>query len=150
MADQTEQTYPRAVTRYETSDGKTHGIELQAKAWERAINAAKLATLALEGGSDLADAYALFYSLAYEFSIDEGTRAALVGVTRKSKLVISYWQCSDKAGYQPWRINPDGSIYVHGDVGSWSGPYGGDVNPRDLIRYIEDTRQRVGRIPEAA
>lgn len=150
MADQTEQAYPRAVTMFETSDGKKHSWELQAKAWERAINAAKLATLALEGGSDLADACSLFYSLAYDFSIDEATRAALVGVTRKSKLVIAYWQCSDKPGYRPVRFNPDGSVYVHGDVGCWTGPYGCDVNPRDLIRYIETTRERLGRIPEAA
>lgn len=150
MADQTEQTYPRAVTRYETSDGRIHYSESGAKDWERAINAARLATMALEGGSDLADAYALFCSLAHDWAPDEATRLALVGVTRKSQLVISYWQCRDTPGYRPCRFNPDGSIFVHGDAGSWSGPYGNDVEVRDLITYINDTKRRLGRLPEAA
>jgi len=153
MADNTEQTWPRAVTRYETSDGKTFAIEGLAADWQRALGAAELANLALEGGGDLADAYALFFAKAYTWKPAAETLvtiAALRGLTSKSQLIISHWQCRETPGYQPHRINPDGSIYVGGYAGSWSGGYGQDVQLRDLVRYVEDTRSRLGSIPEAA
>lgn len=40
------------------------------------------------------------------------------------------------------RANPDGTFFVHGDAGSWSGPYGADVDVKDLIRYARDTFAR--------
>lgn len=150
MADPTEQTWPRAVTRYETSDGKTFSIEGCAVDWQRAIVAARLATAALEQGEDLAEAYALFYREAHGREAPAEYLVGLAGITRRSQLVISYWQCRDTPGYRPNQFNPDGSIFVHGDAGSWSGPYGCDVDVRALIHYIADTRRRLGRIPEAA
>lgn len=153
MADTTDQTWPRAVTMYETSDRETFHNESAAQDWQRAIDAADLANLALEGGGDLAEAYTLFYSKAYTWRPAEETLvtiAALRGLTRKSQLVIEYWQCRNTPGYQPTRINPNGSIWVGGDAGSWSGSYGQDVNLRDLVRYVENTRSRLGSIPEAA
>lgn len=150
MADPTEQTWPRAVTRYETSDGKVHRSECAATEWQRAIVAARLATAALEQGEFLADAIALYYREAYGRDAPAEYIARLAGVTHRSQLVISYWQCRDTAGYRPRRINPDGSIWVYGDAGSWSGPYGNDMTVRELADYVEDTRKRLGRIPEAA
>jgi len=59
-------------------------------------------------------------------------------INRDTKLKIPHWQCRNTPGYQVIKINPDLTIFVHGDAGSWSGPYGENVTIEDLVRYMNN------------
>ena len=66
----------------------------------------------------------------------------LAEVTKDTKLIISHWQCRDQPGYQPRHVDSDGMVYVSGDAGSWSGPYGSKCSPQDVARYWLDTKAK--------
>lgn len=62
-------------------------------------------------------------------------------MTRETKLIISWWQCRDEPGYRVEHFDLKG-MFVGGDAGSWSGPYGSYVTVADLERYARDTFKR--------
>jgi len=66
-------------------------------------------------------------------------------VFASTKLVIEHWQCRDQAGYQTREVSPSGDVFVSGDAGSWSGPYGSVCSPSEVARYWLDTKQREER-----
>lgn len=66
-------------------------------------------------------------------------KVALMEITTDTGFVVSHWQCSEKPAYKPCELNHAGQVRLWGDVGSWSGPYGGWVHLSDLLRYARNT-----------
>lgn len=128
---------PVVVTCWKTEDGKLFEHEASAVNHQQTLDMAKVANKVLEDGGSVADALRAANAIG---EIDP----VLERVTKDAKLVISHWQCSDKPGYQPHYFERGLSMYVGGDVGAWSGPYGSSVSLRDLVRYAKDDRTVFG------
>ena len=65
--------------------------------------------------------------------------AALTTITIHTGVSIPHWQCEDNPGYKLQYIGLKGSVYVWGDVGSWSGAYGGWMSVHSLLDYAKRT-----------
>lgn len=127
----------KEVTRFKTTDGKTHLSRASAEMRQEDIEQAKWANQRLvEGWSVARILNAVGRSVPDEI-LDQ--------VTKDSKLVVSHWQCRDEPGYQPRYFEPGMNIYVHGDAGSWSGSYGSKMSIADLARYARDKRSILGQ-----
>jgi hypothetical protein len=103
------------------------------------LDHAEAATAILHGGGTVYDA-ALAAGRTKPADI-------LRSITTATPLVISHWQCRDTPGYTVARFDSPYTLFVGGDAGSWSGPYGAEVTLEELARYAEDT---IRRYPEIA
>ncbi|HEU4727628.1 MAG TPA: hypothetical protein VFT22_07060, partial [Kofleriaceae bacterium] len=97
-----EQTWPRQVEAYETSDGDLHRYRQGAEMRQQNINGARLATDLLRGGTSLGEA------LRRGGFLSSGSYPELDEVTSSTKLIIGHWQCLDTPGYRPLEVNRDG------------------------------------------
>ncbi len=126
-------TEPRAVTRYETSDGKLHQTMELARHHEASLDEMNEANEMLRDGHSVGTILDRFGGAVPD--------DILYRVTKDSRLSIPHWQCHDAPGYRPTRfLRGLGSLWVFGDVGSWSGPYGGEVRLAYLVRYAKNDR----------
>lgn len=130
------QPWPKMVEAFETSDGELHRTREAASYAQRRIDGAARATELLEHGHSLGEA------LREGGFLRAGVYPDLDEIFASTKLVIHHWQCSDKPSYQPVRVQKDGRVFVFGDAGSWSGPWGtpGGVALDDLVRYWNETK----------
>ena len=131
MSDQ----WPEQLDAFRTSDLKLFVHQSSAEDWQRRLDGAARATMRLQHGASLHAALMEGDLISKAEHYPE-----LAEVFAETKLVIRHWQCRDEAGYQPISVNADGSIFVHGHAGSWSGPYGADCSPSDVISYWERTK----------
>lgn len=125
------------VTCYQSSDGDIFHSRSAAEFRNEELELIAVANQLLKRGANM---WAVL-SARHPFPLNESERPILEQITKETKLVISHWQCRDVPGYQPNNIDLKG-IYVSGDAGSWSGPYGGHMNKEDLIRYAKNTLGR--------
>ena len=122
----------KEVTRFETTDGKSHFSRASAEIRQEDIEQAKWANERLEEGWSVAKILkALGRGIPDEI---------LSQVTKDSKLVVRHWQCRDEPGYQPRYFEPGMCIYVYGNAGSWSGSYGNTMSIADLARHAREKR----------
>lgn len=124
----------KEITQWETEDGKVFSTFECAVYHQSRQDLIKIANDKFESGSSLADAFRILGT--DEDDIDP----ILEKVTKNTKLVIPYWQCRVTPGYQPKYFNTNGILYVHGDAGSYTGSYGGEVSITSLVRYAMDER----------
>lgn len=125
-----ELTKIQTVTRWVTSDGKDHCSLSAAEYHAGQMDKAAKANAVLESGGSVADALR-----AAEWTYASPVPEVLDRVTKESKLVIEHWQCRDTPGYQVCYFTSARDLYVHGNVGCWSGGYGSHVSLADLARY---------------
>jgi len=130
-----EKKWPVELTAYQTSDGQLHASKSWAEHWQDRLDSSARATEMLVSGESLGRALR-----ENGFIFDHESYAPLYEVFSSTKLAIPHWQLRDEPGYSPVTIKPDGSIYVYGNVGSWSGSYGDDCSPADIVRYWEQTK----------
>lgn len=109
---------------------------------------------ALEANEDIARAEAANALLQAGATVWEAARAwsrwpqhepppILKQITKDTPLIISHWQCRDEPGYRVISFQDDAyHIYVGGDAGSWSGPYGNRMPIGDLAAYVENTLRK--------
>lgn len=128
--------WPKTITMYETSDGDLHRSVEQATFSQGRIEATRKAMAQFEAGASLRAAL-LSNNLIRPDSYPE-----LEDLVAKSELVIEHWQCRTQPGYRVVKLLKDGDVYVFGDAGSWSGPYGNQCTLRDVVRYWLDTKRR--------
>jgi len=122
----------KTVTRYQTPDGDLHRTPEIAEYCLFESDMLGTCNDMLNAGKSIAD----ILRHADRKVPDE----ILEYVTKDTKLVISYWQCQDTAGYQPCRfLKGLVGMFVYGNAGCWSGPYGNDVKLSDLVRYAKAT-----------
>jgi len=126
-----------ARTVYLARDEREFSSVRDAVEYNEDLARAEAATAALESGATVYDA-AVISSRFKQHPPHE----ALKRITASTPLIISYWQCRDNPGYRVGRFLPDGDVYVSGDAGGYSGPYGSSVTIRDLVRYVEDTLRK--------
>ena len=74
--------------------------------------------------------------------LDSKDEMVLMSITKNTKFAVPHWQCSDNAGYTPSNISIDNKVFLYGNVGAWSGPYGSMVTLKDLVRYWRETVRR--------
>ena len=120
------------VSSWKTTDGEIHRNMDWAADYQFALDRAEAANEMLKEGFSVGQILEHF-----EWPVDD---PILNDVTKDSKLVIWHWQCRDTPGYQPIRFNRDFTLYVAGDAGSWSGPYGDDVRLSCLVGYAKNKR----------
>jgi hypothetical protein len=128
------EAWPQRLDAFQTSDRQLFTNHGSAESWQRRLDGAARATTLLRQGASLLAAM-----------VEGGLCKAehypeLAEVYAETKLIISHWQCRDEAGYQPVNVNADGLIFVHGHAGAWSGPYGADCSPSEVVRYWERTK----------
>lgn len=128
--------WPKEIVSYQTSDLELHRSKSAAEYHQRRIDGSALATKMLDEGASVGAAMR-----AGEL-LPDGCYPELDEVFASTKLIISHWQCRDTPGYSPVRFEIDGGIFVFGDAGSWSGPWGSVVSCQDLVRYWLDTKRR--------
>lgn len=125
----------QTVTRYLTPDGEQFSELPWAKEHIDRINLILKTDEILDSGGSVADCCRVLGHIEIDPLLER--------LTQSSKLVIEHWQCRETPGYQVRNFNTAGKIYVSGDAGSWSGPYGSWVTLPDLIRYASDKRSKL-------
>lgn len=131
--------WPSRIDAYRTSDGRVHTLSDAAEAWQGKLDGAVVANRVFLAGASLGE------SLRFGGLLDQMSSSRmpeLEEITGDTKLIVSHWQCRDTPGYQPISITAGGNVFVHGDAGSWSGPYGEICAPNDVARYWADTKRR--------
>ncbi len=135
-------TWPRTVEAYETSDGGIHRSRELAQQRQRVITAATLASELLCSGISLGQ------SLRRAGLLPADVLPELDEVYQSTQLVIPLWQCRDTPGYRPLHVTPDGNVYVWGDAGAWSGPYGHACSAREVHGWWMEMKERAARAKE--
>lgn len=125
------------LTCWKTSDGKLFENRNMAVVHETELNGWKDANAVYTSGGSVADA---LRAGGYKYNIDR----ILENVTNKTRLCIPHWQCSDVPGYTPHYFMLGWGMWVGGDVGAWSGPYGSEVSLNCLADYARDSRSLLG------
>ena len=125
------------VTCWKTTDGKIFEDAMWAERHEAQLGRCALANKFLKEGNTVGD---VLSAVNYAGEIDP----ILDRVTRETKLVISHWQCSDKAEYRPALFQTNMSIHVCGGEALFGGTYGDDIPIRELARYARDKRTIFG------
>lgn len=129
------------VTVYVTSDGKHHRRESDAQEWAEWLNDLEAANEMFRNGATLLAAInRACQSTPWKRLYDGAEQITILGkITKDTEFVIGHWQCRDTPGYKVCDLLPDDTLYVYGDAGSRSGPYGGRVPVSNLIRYYKGT-----------
>lgn len=130
------------VTRYKAVDGREFSDERSCLHWELWLEDLTAANALLDAGESVWAALCRANArCGYDWAAvcRDLYEPVLSVVTKDTKLVIRHWQCKDAPGYQVRHIQADGDLFVFGDAGSWSGPYGNAMSARDLIRYAQDS-----------
>lgn len=131
----------RPVTMYESNDGRQFSTESASSEWDTVLSDTDEANRILNSGQSLK----IVVDAAYRNTRGRhhiNGEDVLAEMTKDSGIAIPHWQCREEAGYKLQRMQPDGQLYVYGNVGSWSGGYGGYMSLEDFIRYAEDTKRK--------
>ena len=132
------------VVKYKAIDGALFDDEDLCVRHERWIEDLEVANEMLESGATVWSALVRANArAAYDWAKVCGPsyEEPLSKLTKDTKLTISHWQSQDTPGYSPVRITKRGDVFVFGDAGSWSGPYGDNVSLKDLCRYVAGNKQ---------
>ena len=121
------------IEAFKCDDGKVFEYEPDAKRWEIRVRNAKKAQKIWDDGNSLASALAACYDGAFDV-------AFCTKFNKDTLLKISHWQCKDVPGYGIMRFNPDDTVFVYGNVGAWTGPYGRDVKMDELFSILENQK----------
>lgn len=134
-----EASWPRAIEAFETTDCKIHRNRASAEHHQQQLDAAMRANVMLNAGVSVGVA-------ARESGLVVGDHYHdLDDLFVTTPMVISHWQCREEPGYMPVRFE-NGGMFVWGDAGSWSGPYGAHCNLGDVQRYWQETKRRAGLV----
>jgi hypothetical protein len=131
----------KTVTMYEAEDGKQFSTEAMCVEYEQSCADLSAANDMLENGATLMAALTRAHQTrgCWDSSLSLEDKVVLMNTTKDTGFVVSHWQCSDKPGYKPYRLNHNVQVKLWGDVGCWSGAYGDWVKLPDLLRYARNT-----------
>jgi len=124
----------RVVTKYIAEDGAEFRTAEECVQHEQLVERVYRANLMLEEGRSLLECLE-----AAGFHVASDNRPILAQIAKDTGLSISHWQCRDEPGYKPQYLTIKGTVYVWGNAGSWSGPYGGLCSQEDVVRYWKET-----------
>lgn len=126
----------KEVIIYEADDGQRFDYESQCVKYEEMCKRVEEANDLLNRGYPLYVIWKFIYPNDNS-SFSEKEIDLLMKINKDTKFIVSYWQCKDIPGYKVCKINNDGYLWLFGDVGSWSGPYGNWITISELLRYAE-------------
>ncbi len=131
----------KTVTMYEAEDGRQFRAEAQCLEYEQQCADLAAANDMLYDGATLMAALARAHQTRpwWDSGLSAEDKVILMKTTKDTSFVVRHWQCSDKPGYKPCRLNHDVQVLLWGDAGGWSGPYGDWVGLADLLRYARNT-----------
>jgi hypothetical protein len=131
----------KIVTMYEAEDGQQFRTEAQCVEYEQQCADLAAANDMLDNGASLMAALTRAHQTRpwWDSGLTVKDKVILMKTTKDTGFVVSAWQCSDRPGYKPCRLNHAGQVKLWGDSGSWSGPYGNWVGLQDLLRYARQT-----------
>ena len=131
----------KTVTMYEAEDGKQFRAEAPCLEYEQQCADLAAANDMLYNGATLMAALTRAHQTRpwWDSVLSEEDKVILMKTTKDTSFVVRHWQCSDKPGYKPCRLNHDVQVLLFGDAGGWSGPYGDWVGLADLLRYARNT-----------
>jgi hypothetical protein len=121
---------------YEADDGEKFDNKESCERHEVLIARLINANECFKNGATLYRALELLNDNMDNFSIED--KIILMKITKDTGISVPHWQCRDNQGYKPCSLNIDGKVYLFGDSGSWSGPYGEWVKINDLLRYFRN------------
>ena len=127
----------KIVAMCEADDGKRFPTESGCLNYEQMCSDVAAANNMLSNGATLMAALIRANQTRpwWDESLNAEDKALLMRITKETGFAVCHWQLSNKPAYKPCEINSEGSVHLFGDAGGWSGPYGGWVTVRDLLRY---------------
>ena len=133
----------KILTMYESGDGELFTSENECLQHEQKCADLDAANEMLATGANLLDVLerANQSNPGWGICVSVETKEVLARITKDTGFRIRYWQCSDLPAYKPDRVRLDGKVFLYGDVGRWSGPYGDWVRVKDLVRYYLETHE---------
>lgn len=131
----------KTVTMYEAEDGKQFRDQAQCLEYEQQLADLAAANDMLDNGATLMAALTRAHQTRpwWDSGLSLEDKVILMKTTKDTGFIVRHWQCSDRPGYKPCRLNHEGQVRLWGDSGSWSGPYGNWVGLADLLRYARNT-----------
>lgn len=131
----------KTVTMYEAEDGQQFSTKAQCAEHEQQCADLAAANDMLDNGATLMAALTRAHQTRpwWDSVLTVEDKVILMKTTKDTGFVVRHWQCSDRPGYKPCRLNHAGQVQLWGDAGSWSGPYGKWVGLQDLLRYARQT-----------
>jgi hypothetical protein len=131
----------KTVTMSEADDGQQFGTEAQCLEYEQQCEDLAAANDMLDNGATLMAALIRAHQTRpwWDSGLSLEDKVILMKTTKDTGFVVSHWQCSDKPGYKPMRLDHQCRVKLWGDAGCWSGPYGNWVGLADLLRYARNT-----------
>lgn len=131
----------KVVTVYVAEDGKQFSKQDYCQEYEQFCECVNAANEMLENGATLYAVLAKANEMHSWWADNIGTeeKVMLMRMNKDSKLAVPHWQCRSQPGYKFCRLNNDGTIFLFGDAGSWSGSYGNNVSVREFCGYAKDT-----------
>ncbi len=132
----------KQVTRFQSDDGRLFLTEQEALHHEQRVTDAQTASMMFQEGCTLLEALQFACRVGGYFTqtLAPHESDVLSATFHTTGISIPHWQCRNEPGYHVERIEPDGSLFVWGNAGSWSGPYGNKVNVRELVQYIDQMK----------
>ena len=133
----------KIVAMYESDDGELFTAENDCLRHEQKCTDLCAANEMLANGANLLEVLEMADRSIPGWSggLDPETKEVLARITNDTGFRIRYWQCSDLPAYKPDRVRLDGKVFLYGDVGRWSGPYGDWVRVKDLVRYYLESHE---------
>jgi hypothetical protein len=125
----------KTVIMYEANDGKQFFSEERCLLHEQECSDVDAANKLLKDGHNMFDVLSRCSSYFLECLI-EFDKEDLKKITRRTEFVVVHWQCRKTPGYRPIKVDHNCNVYLWGDAGSWSGPCGGWVEWREMLRYL--------------
>jgi hypothetical protein len=131
----------KTVTMYEADDGKQFRAEVLCLEYEQQCADLAAANDMLDNGSTLMAALTRAHQTRpwWDSGLTLEDKAILMKTTKDTGFVVKHWQCSDRPGYKPYRLNHAVQVELWGHAGSWRGPYGNWVGLPELLRYARQT-----------
>lgn len=132
----------KQVTRYEATDGTLFLTQEMCETHEQRCADLDAANEMFSSGATLMAALTRAHQTRplWDIALSLEDKALLMRITKDTGLVIEHWQCKSRPGYKPLELDHECRVWVYGDAGSWSGPYGNWVTLKDLLRYARATK----------
>lgn len=147
----------KVITKYVADDGKEFRSEKECLEHEYFVREVEKVSAKFSKGASLLNCLQEISQLSYEgqglylgLEMPSENTEVLAAINNEFKFYIPHWQCAETPGYKLISIEYTGysvQLFIYGDAGSWSGPYGSRCGLGDTLRYAANTLKLFGKKP---